>query len=652
LKRELYPLTYDPEWTDPCVVVSNNQVVFNPNYEPDAGCYITFETVRDWPELRFELSFVTDASEEGHGELIVYLYWKTDDVWEYWEKDLPVPIAPGAEYTEYVYYPNVSNAHLEAFLWTDATIRCTAYVKNISSSVLGTASEVAKGSVTKTYNSTNYVEAHRFKAAYAGDSVRSPISVEFDNRLWKLVQYNNTVNYPAGVEMPYVEKGYTAYYVKPAPLHWIYSEPYLETKGTTFRGGSWHEFGRGNVTTPSVLWEIQRSDGESHFTLLDDIDKDGKIEIIAAFIGWTDGWNTDGIICYDNEGNQKWRAYTRYTANSDQWTEHPITMTLFDVNGDGYKEILVSTYESCYLHCFDHEGNELWRNQNIPGGMYVMEHMTRLNCKDVNDDGVIEMFEAPWDSRIYCRRADTGEQIWVTQVERNPGNFEKPGYSAIADIDNDGVDEVVVGHWNNRYLYCLNSLNGNIKWRTSENLYASKLLLHDFNNDGLLEIFVATSIEGHDVGYPKIYKPDGTLLAASTAVINNTSMAIFIDENNNPYIGACHDYQQKLKVISYDRNSNSLNVNEKTFSGIGSIHHIVSADINNDGAYEILYLYDHGILCVDKNLNQLWNYNIPSRTVAATYSMAVDDVNGDGYLEIIFSSYDNNYSYLTVLKGG
>ncbi len=85
------------------------------------------------------------------------------------------------------------------------------------------------------------------------------------------------------------------------------------------------------------------------------------------------------------------------------------------------------------------------------------------------------------NSKVLCLD-QTGRKIW--SYDTKDWVFSSP---AVADIDNDGLTEVLIGSYDYK-IHCINS-EGTMKWtfETDEKI-ASSPTIADLDNDGLMEV--------------------------------------------------------------------------------------------------------------------------------------------------------------------
>jgi hypothetical protein len=112
---------------------------------------------------------------------------------------------------------------------------------------------------------------------------------------------------------------------------------------------------------------------------------------------------------------------------------------------------------------------------------------------DVDGDGQLDFVVANWSygnqNRIWAFRGDNRQQIWVSDV---PTDLMYHGVS-FGDIDLDGKPEVAIGSYDN-HVYLLNAEDGSEKWSFDYGSYCyvgGPTVMADINNDGWDEIVAA-----------------------------------------------------------------------------------------------------------------------------------------------------------------
>ncbi|UCE37965.1 MAG: PQQ-binding-like beta-propeller repeat protein [Thermoplasmata archaeon] len=220
----------------------------------------------------------------------------------------------------------------------------------------------------------------------------------------------------------------------------------------------------------SILW---RSFEFEHFVRasspIGDLDKDGELELIVI--------DNHAIIRSYNAktGALEWEQDVGYGVEA--------TPVLADVNGDTFDEIIVFTIggngssgDAVVLY---HNGSELWRSS---AHTYFYTSPTLL---DIDSDGLEDIIGGDSnDHTIVAYKGTNGAILWETVL---PNSTWSQAPLVTADIDGDGVIEVICGAYPN--LYCLSTLDGAIEWtfETTGHIWGQPCIA-DIEQDGLAEV--------------------------------------------------------------------------------------------------------------------------------------------------------------------
>jgi hypothetical protein len=233
---------------------------------------------------------------------------------------------------------------------------------------------------------------------------------------------------------------------------------------------------RGNGT---LLWSYPSGYSTANVAV-GDLGNDGTLEVV--FVGW------DG---------SSWKVFALRAANGSFVWSYNIpdrgNVALADLDNDGQLEVVVF-YEGGGVLALRHNGNIYWqRTLTCTGG-----NRNSPTIADLNGDGLREIVIGCHEQRtVYALRGTNGLTLW------NYSNAAANSQSAsrkIGDIDGDGALEVVLTSYHNGYGPCgcpnhlivLDGATGTVKWTWNNpvGIGFEGLAIADVDNDGCMEIVV------------------------------------------------------------------------------------------------------------------------------------------------------------------
>jgi hypothetical protein len=227
----------------------------------------------------------------------------------------------------------------------------------------------------------------------------------------------------------------------------------------------------GAIIEPVVQWRHHLGRGRVANVVVEDVDGDGRMEVLRSEAG--------RLIATTIEGEQKWTSAV----------EGPI-VTITDVDGDGRKEIVLGgpllisgidgavlwrtptnwaphwrthvgqldparpglqivgvsereQYNSAHFYTFEdgaEQGKLIWENEFNKGGVWA--HATSM-VGDVDGDGVCEICTAV-QGAVVVLDLDGGAEKFRFEWEAGGQKQRNYGQCCVADVDGDGINEIVV----------------------------------------------------------------------------------------------------------------------------------------------------------------------------------------------------------------
>jgi len=251
---------------------------------------------------------------------------------------------------------------------------------------------------------------------------------------------------------------------------------------------------------------------------------------------------------------------------------------------------------------------------------------------DINADGYLETLfgsVGSEDEALYCLDHN-GDVLWTYN---STGDIVT--CPIVADLDKDNNFEIIFGTMmGDDYLVCLDS-QGNKLWnQTLNGLVASTPAVADIDMDGYQEILVCGTnwwVYCFDYTGTQVWNytnPDITNLSGSPAIGN-----LKIDYGLEIVFGTNYDYLFCLNstgklIYTYDHTENTRSSP-------------IIADLENNGANEILFYANDSINCLDNNFNLKWKYDCVDLDFTSV-DPSIADVNNDGEFEILITFSDWN----------
>jgi len=385
---------------------------------------------------------------------------------------------------------------------------------------------------------------------------------------------------------------------------------------------------------------------------------DSDLEIVTGCDGYWFyspelGYSVPGLWrAFDSQGNVEWVKSTE----SDEARSSPV---IIDLDGDGKLEIAAGTTSGWHFQVMNRKGEFIWmfpKFSGYVGGPFVWPSSPAATDINPNVKGIELVIGNRYHGSIWAFKGiPDGKNDGITISAADFPGFPYPlgtegvdwdvlwivktdgevwATPAIADVDNDGTLEVVIGSTDGK-LYIVNGINGGVETSISigSAIYASAALAN-LDGDAYLEIVVGATDgkiycfqwDGKNIKTEWTYSTGGAIYSSASVgdVDGDGSFEIILGSTDG-----------KIYCLS---SSGGFEWSYTTGGAIYSSPALANRETKGLGIYigstdAYLYLISGSGSLVDRFLT----YG-QIRT-----SPAVADIDGDGKLEIVFydwSSYD------------
>lgn len=359
---------------------------------------------------------------------------------------------------------------------------------------------------------------------------------------------------------------------------------------------------------------------------LGDIDDDGVPEIVA--VAFPEG----RLVAFENDGTLKWTSDTIWEDGLagggggffGDWAYGSIQLA--DVDNDGDVEIIAGNMLA------DHNGQTLWFASEPAGDWNASA------AADLGGDGDLEMVLG------HAAFQHDGTPLWIA-----PGVL--PGFPQIADMDGDGLPEVVV---TNRDGISLIEHDGTITYQDLRPTgvpggtlnWIRPATIHDFDGDGSPEFAVSSQT------HYTVYEADGSIVWDAD-VIDNSGVAggTAFDFLGDGIAEAMYTDEQRLHI--FDGTGNSILQIDRT--SVTGTEYPVVADIDNDGSAEIVVVSNGsgaGFPTVQavRDVDDRW---VQARRIWNQHAYSVSNVREDGTIpQFAANSWDGLNTFRTQAQIG
>ncbi len=357
-----------------------------------------------------------------------------------------------------------------------------------------------------------------------------------------------------------------------------------------------------------LLFKTDSLQGNLMFPAVGQVTGDLQPEIVVA--GYAEGVAKNNLYVIDSRnGNVLAHKFLRYNA--------PSPAVLADLDHDGFDEILVLTHannapespHNARVFIFTDSSGQLISFKDWPEEGYLLSgtaSVGNLAVADLDQSGMLSVLVPTVESKLYCFKPDSAAQPkWVKSF---PNPLEAP--ISVADLNGDGFIEIIVPVVKSDLLFAL-------------------------NYDG-------SELPGWENGLPcKVTNP---YWRVSPAIVGNVDA--------DPELEIIYVGREEVYVFNFDGTllngfpvpiENGDNYFDNGWEVLPPYNAPVLADVNQDGAQEIIFLNAFGYI---NALNVATGQQIAGfplfikNNFIKGHSPTIDDIDADGDLEVLVVNHE------------
>ncbi len=222
------------------------------------------------------------------------------------------------------------------------------------------------------------------------------------------------------------------------------------------------------------IWKLELLSAPNDLITISDVTGDGYRDIVT-------GTDFSMVYCIKSFDGSLWWSFL---ANGTVWS----LAGTGDVNFDGIEDVAVGTAFN-EVQCISGgsaggTGVELWKTSTLTGDVWAL-----CSIGDINNDSRDEVIAGTAGNRVVCLSGENGSELWTAATTSDVWTL-----AACDDVTGDGIQEVIAGTAGNRVLL-INGATGALVWQHNAGADVWKVrALGDVNNDGKADVIAGTAL--------------------------------------------------------------------------------------------------------------------------------------------------------------
>ncbi len=390
---------------------------------------------------------------------------------------------------------------------------------------------------------------------------------------------------------------------------------------------SWYENDRNENFTEHTI--SSSADGAMSVVVAD-VDDDGDLDVLAAL------WSGNAIVWYENDGYANFAEHTISATVS-----LPRSVFAEDVNGDGAMDVLSASEGDDKIAWYENDGNENFTEHTVSNSA---DAAYCVLASDFNGDGHVDILSGSvGDNKIAWYENDGNENF----AERVISISEWTHSVFAADIDGDGDADVVSSFKGDKAVWYANDGTGSFSERmiASSADDATSVFVADVNSDGHADIVAAS----YGSGRVTLYKNNGNEgftehTISTTALDARNVVAADVDgDGYEDVISASGTgFVHLPSTIAWYENDGSGHFGNHPLT-VHPGSSAETADLDGDGNLDVIAQANTMIVWRKNDGKGGFTTHLIDELGPQHYrpgDVFAVDVNGDGHTDVLSSSYD------------